>query len=72
MGKASPAIIATPVRVDGTSGKRFVDVTAGGFHACGVTDEGDALCWGYNMNGQLGDGSTADSATARAVIVTCP
>jgi alpha-tubulin suppressor-like RCC1 family protein len=44
-------------------GLRFRQVAAGGFHSCGVTfpDDGlpwgQALCWGYNGLGQLGDGT---------------
>jgi alpha-tubulin suppressor-like RCC1 family protein len=34
-------------------------LTQGGIaHACGVTDTGIVFCWGWNGNGQLGDGTT--------------
>ena len=36
-------------------------LVAGGDHAC-VLSSGALLCWGQNTNGQLGDGSLADSA----------
>ena len=38
---------------------RFVSLTAGGRSACGLTAEGEALCWGDNAYGQLGTGNTA-------------
>lgn len=41
-------------------GLLFKAVAAGYFHACGVTTENQAYCWGTGNHGQLGDG-TADS-----------
>jgi serine/threonine protein kinase/alpha-tubulin suppressor-like RCC1 family protein len=51
--------IPTPV----TGGLAFVSIAAGNAHACAVTTQGDAYCWGRNANGQLGDGTTADIST---------
>ena len=41
----------------------FASVSAGYYHICGVTTAGAAYCWGYNSNGVLGDGTTADNTT---------
>lgn len=41
---------------------RFVELSAGGLHSCGVTVDGIGHCWGYNGSGALGDGSTTDRA----------
>jgi alpha-tubulin suppressor-like RCC1 family protein len=38
----------------------FATISAGRSHACGVTTGGDAYCWGSNVHGQLGDGTTTD------------
>ncbi|MFL5493489.1 MAG: RCC1 domain-containing protein [Gemmatimonadales bacterium] len=56
---------ATPVLVAG--GHFFDQVSAGYFHACAKTGAGRAFCWGNNGNGGLGDGTTTDRSTPRAV-----
>jgi len=54
-----------PVPVSG--GLSFVSISAGNAHACGVTKQGDAYCWGKNGSGQLGDGTTSDRSTPARV-----
>ena len=46
---------AEPVRVVGNHS--FAAVRAFGSHTCATTSSGEAFCWGYNLDGQLGDGS---------------
>ncbi|NTW61272.1 prepilin-type N-terminal cleavage/methylation domain-containing protein, partial [Candidatus Saccharibacteria bacterium] len=36
-------------------------VATGGNHSCAVTSSGQAYCWGFNNNGQLGNNSNTDS-----------
>lgn len=52
----SPLYLASPTRVSG--GHQFVQITAGLAHSCAVTADGKAYCWGENIGGQLGDGTT--------------
>jgi alpha-tubulin suppressor-like RCC1 family protein/pimeloyl-ACP methyl ester carboxylesterase len=35
----------------------FSEIEAGANHACGRTPTGEAYCWGYNIDGELGDGT---------------
>jgi serine/threonine protein kinase/alpha-tubulin suppressor-like RCC1 family protein len=50
-----------PTRVGGAH--TFRTVAIGTTHSCGLTTNGEVLCWGRNLYGQLGDGSTQDRST---------
>ena len=41
----------------------FLAVSVAFEHACALTDDSEAYCWGANGSGQLGNGSTTDSFT---------
>ena len=57
LGDGTTTQQTSPVLVLG--GLSFSQVSAGDdYHACGVTTGGAAYCWGYNVEGQLGDGTT--------------
>jgi alpha-tubulin suppressor-like RCC1 family protein len=57
---------AAPVRVEGLEGIVEVDASAGS-HTC-ARDGVRVWCWGWNMHGQLGDGTTTDRPTPSIVV----
>lgn len=40
---------------------RYISISIGGLHACAVEAGGSAYCWGYNYDGQLGNGAKTDT-----------
>ncbi len=56
-----------PVDVIGLPGE--VDMIGSGYkHTCALLKNGDVYCWGRNLDGQLGDGTTDGSNSPRKVV----
>jgi alpha-tubulin suppressor-like RCC1 family protein len=60
LGDGTTRIRETPVPVRLPRGVKVVAATAGLFHVLALTRAGQILAWGYNTDGQLGNGSTTD------------
>lgn len=59
-GKVADAgVILSPVTVDGVDDA--VDIAAGRSHTCVARKTGKVSCWGFNLDGQLGNGETGKS-----------
>ena len=56
-----------PVQVLPVGGVALVTVRSGGAHTCGLTSAGQAYCWGTNMYGQIGNGTTVSPFFPTAV-----
>ena len=61
LGDGSTASSDTPVQVKLPSGTKVTRIASNGSFALALTSAGNALAWGGNAAGQLGDASTASS-----------
>ena len=57
----------TPVNVGGL-GAGVMGLQAGGEHTCAIGRGGGLKCWGSNLSGELGDGTTTDRASPVNVV----
>jgi alpha-tubulin suppressor-like RCC1 family protein len=70
LGTATTTNSSTPVAVSLPSGTTVTAIAAGYCYSLALTSTGRVLAWGNNLYGQLGNGTTTDSATP--VVVTLP
>ncbi len=51
----------TPVSVNGVPG-RALEVSVGNGHTCAALETGAVMCWGRNVDGELGTGATSNNS----------
>lgn len=59
LGNGSTVTNQIPVQVQGLE-SGVVAISAGGWHTCAILQTGALQCWGSNLSGRIGDGSTDD------------
>jgi len=66
LGDGNSANLAFPssTAIDLGTGRTAVAVSAGYHHTCAILDNGDLKCWGYDGNGELGDGGSNTNTNA--------
>lgn len=68
-GNGAPALMAPrPVLVAG--GRKWKEVATAGSHACAITTDGEAFCWGQDRRGELGRGTAEASSNVPAPVAT--
>jgi alpha-tubulin suppressor-like RCC1 family protein len=55
---ATLSLFITPV----AQGETYTQIAGASYHSCAIYGSGGLHCWGFNASGQLGDGTTTDSA----------
>lgn len=55
----TPYDLARQYPLDLGGGRKALAVTAGAEYSCALLDTGAVRCWGFNTNGELGQGTTA-------------
>src|SRR5580692_1389810 len=71
LGNNSTTSSSTPVAVytgGVLSGKTLTQITAGNGYTCALASTGAAYCWGYNTDGELGNGVTLPGAQQDAPV----
>lgn len=71
---AMAGLAGATARPHGTGGFRghWSRLAAGQSHACAISDDGRASCWGANFSGQVGDGTVGGSRSSPVAVANLP
>ena len=58
-----PSPVSTPI------GKKVLSISTGQRHTCAILDDASLECWGFNSEGQLGDGGVTSTSTPTNVVL---
>jgi alpha-tubulin suppressor-like RCC1 family protein len=64
-GVLDPYVLTPSTPVQGAA---FASISAGSSHVCGLSTGGQTVCWGSNVYGQLGNGTSTTASTPEVVI----
>jgi alpha-tubulin suppressor-like RCC1 family protein len=73
LGNGSASNSSSPTLVNFTgllSGETIQQVSGGAYHSISVTTSGRIYAWGYNGNGELGDGTTINQSSPKLISLT--
>lgn len=62
--------VRVPTRVAGIP--RAVELSAGRYHTCIISDEGEVWCWGRNVEGQIGTGYQSEQLSEPSLVAGLP
>lgn len=62
LGDGTTTSRSTPTKVQAPTGVTFTSVAAGEGHTLAIGDDGSVYAWGWNLFGQLGDGTTTNGS----------
>ena len=63
-------VVASGTDTTALRGIVHISQSSSSLHTCGVTSEGEVVCWGRGTRGQLGDGNTANKNHPVAVVTS--
>ncbi|HSW59626.1 MAG TPA: hypothetical protein VLJ60_02440 [bacterium] len=67
LGTGTEESSLTPVKVEHETETKVRSISCGHRHTCSVSTEGMVLCWGWNHDGQLGNGTYEDSLLPKEI-----
>ena len=71
-GPGNENIDTPPAAITLPNSATAIAIAAGAYHTCALLNDGNITCWGYDGNGQLGNGPGNDSIDTPPAAITLP